>query len=59
MLCLPYYCLYSLFNEIKIRAKQFLSGSEGVGGEREETGEKRERMGVGWRNGPNIVCTYE
>jgi hypothetical protein len=39
----------------EIRAKQFLSGSEGV---------EREREGVGgWgeagRNDPNIVCTYE
>jgi hypothetical protein len=34
------------------RAKQVLPGSEKMGGE-------KGRRGVGGRNGPNNVCTYE
>jgi hypothetical protein len=49
MLCLSY-CLYSLFNKIKIRAEQILPESEGGLGERE---------GDRGRNGPKNVCTYE
>jgi hypothetical protein len=41
--------------KLEIRAKQFLLGSEGVGGE----GGEGEGRGTGGRNGPNIVCTYE
>jgi hypothetical protein len=38
--------------KLEIRAKEFLLGTERVGGEREGGGE-------GGRNDPNIVCTYE
>jgi hypothetical protein len=44
--------------KLEIRAKQFLPGSVGVGGEREKRGERKGR-GEGRRNDPNIVCTYE
>jgi hypothetical protein len=44
--------------KLEIRAKYFLPGSEGVGGEREGWGKGREQ-GEGGRNDPNIVCTYE
>jgi hypothetical protein len=42
--------------KLEIRAKYFLLGSEGVGG---EGGWVKEGMGEGGRNDPNIVCTYE
>jgi hypothetical protein len=51
MLCLPYYAYVFSSTNIEIRAKQFLSGSKGVG-------EEREGVGEGGRNDPNI-CTYE
>jgi hypothetical protein len=35
--------------QIRDKGKQFLPGSEGVGG----------RGGIRGRNDPNIVCTYE
>jgi hypothetical protein len=38
--------------KLEIRAKQFLPGSEGVGGRGREGSGKRE-------NDPNNVCTYE
>jgi hypothetical protein len=50
---LLFYTLSS--TKLEKRAKQFLSGSEGVGGNGGET----EREGVEGRNGPNIVCTNE
>jgi hypothetical protein len=51
--------IYTLSStNLKIRAKQFLPGSEGVEGEKEEVGE-REGAGGRGRNDPNIVCTYE
>jgi hypothetical protein len=44
--------------KLKVRAKQFLPGSKGVGGEWEEAGAKGGGMKEG-RNDPNILCTYE
>jgi hypothetical protein len=38
--------------QLEKRAEQVLPGSEGSGG-------KGRRQKVGWRNGPNNVCTYE
>jgi hypothetical protein len=45
--------------KLEIRAKQFLPGSEGVGGRKGGKGKGRSRGGAGERNDPNIVCTYE
>jgi hypothetical protein len=39
--------------KLEIRAKWFLPGSEGAGGERESV------EGRGGRNNSNIVCIYE
>jgi hypothetical protein len=51
--------VYTLsLTKLEIRAKQFLPGSEGVGGE-EGGGGKRRGWGEAGRNDPNIVCTYE
>jgi hypothetical protein len=48
--------MYTLSStKLKIRAKQFLLGSEGVGGRGRDWGKGR----VERRNDPNIVCTYE
>jgi hypothetical protein len=44
--------------KLEIRAKQFLPGSEGVGGEKEGVGKGKWQREEG-RNDPNIVCTYE
>jgi hypothetical protein len=44
--------------KLEIRSKQFLPGSEGVGGEKEEAGGKGV-WGEGGRNDPIIECTYE
>jgi hypothetical protein len=44
--------------KIRDGAKQFLPGSKGVAGEREGMGGGR-GQGVGGRNDPNIVYTYE
>jgi hypothetical protein len=50
-----YYYLYSLFNEIRDKGKQFLPGREGVKGEWEGVEEKVMGGGVGGRNDQNIV----
>jgi hypothetical protein len=50
---------YTLFStKLEIRAKQFLPGSEGVGGRGRGWG-KGSWQGEGGKNDPNIVCTYE
>jgi hypothetical protein len=50
----PSYCLCSLFNKIREKGK---TASAWKGGDRE--GERKGGGGVGGRNDPNIVCTYE
>jgi hypothetical protein len=52
MLCPSYYGLYSLFNKISDKGRQFLSGREGVW-------MVREGVGAWGRNDPSLVCTYE
>jgi hypothetical protein len=44
--------------KLEIKEKQFLPGSEGVGGRGRWQGEER-GWGIGGRNDPNIVCKYE
>jgi hypothetical protein len=51
MLCLSYYCLYSLFNKIRDKGRTDSAWKWG--------GEERKGVRVGGRNGPNNVCTYE
>jgi hypothetical protein len=52
-LCLSYYCLCFSSTKLEKRTEQVLPGSE-----RGEEGEG-EGAGMGGRNGPNNVCTYE
>jgi hypothetical protein len=42
--------------KLEIGAEQFLPGSRGCG---EKGGGEGGGRGIGKRNGPNIVCTYE
>jgi hypothetical protein len=51
-LCLPYYCLWLLFNKIGEKGRTGSAWKQGWWGE-------RERVGGGERNDPNNVCTYE
>jgi hypothetical protein len=48
-----YYYLYSLFQKLEIRAKQFLPGSERVGREKEGAG----RKGGNWEKGGEMTQT--
>jgi hypothetical protein len=55
-----YYCLYSLFNNIRGKGKIVSAGYPGGEGKREGAEwVVRERVGAGRRNDPSIVCTYE
>jgi hypothetical protein len=56
MLCPSYYFLYFLFNKIKDKVRTVSAWKQGG----DEEGEwKTWGLGVGGRNDPNIVCTYE
>jgi hypothetical protein len=58
-LCPSYYCLYSLFNKIRDKSKTVSAWKRGGRGGEERGGWKERGQGVGERNDPNIVCTYE
>jgi hypothetical protein len=47
MICPSYYCLYSLYNKIINKGRTFSAWNQGVGREREGSGEKEEGRGLG------------
>jgi hypothetical protein len=59
MLCPSYYCLYSLLNKIRDKVRTVSAWKQGGRREREGGMGRGREQGVGGRNGPNIVCTYE
>jgi hypothetical protein len=59
MLCLSSYYLCFLFNKIRDKGRIVSAWKRGGLGGEEKSGEVKKRVGVGGRNDPNIVCTYE